>query len=72
MGLNSMTWFSERRSAPAEEIDQQDHNGEHQENVNEATERVRAHQTQQPQHQENYKNRPKHRSHLIGGIRLPK
>jgi hypothetical protein len=51
---------SERWSATCKKLDQEYYHGHHQENVDKSAQRVRAHESQQPQNQQNHKNRPKH------------
>ncbi len=47
-------------SPPAQQIDRQNHEREHHQNVNEASQSVRTHQSQQPKDQQYYENCPKH------------
>src|SRR6185437_5871275 len=51
---------SERWSASRKQLDQQYHYRHHQQNVDESAQCVRAHQSQQPQDQQNHENCPKH------------
>src|SRR4030042_2415996 len=48
------------RSSSLNDVDQHHDNGKHQQEVNEPSYRVTAHQPQQPQHYQYYSNRPQH------------
>jgi hypothetical protein len=45
----------------ADELENQRDHSQYQQNMNEPTERVAGHHSQQPQHQQNYEDCPKHR-----------
>jgi hypothetical protein len=47
-------------SSAADELDEQDDESQHQQDVDVGANRVETYQTYEPQHQENYKNCPKH------------
>jgi hypothetical protein len=49
-------------SAAGYQLDQQYHDRDYQKNVNEPAQGVRTNESEQPQNQENHKNRPKHKS----------
>ena len=49
------------RSSSLNDVDQHHDNGKHQQEVNEPSHRVTAHQPQQPQHYQYYSNRPQHK-----------
>src|ERR1051325_5486716 len=55
--------FMARRlnSSTGDEINNQHHDGEHEQDVNESTERVRTHQAEQPKHQQNNEYCPQHK-----------
>jgi len=44
----------------SDNVDKQHHQRQHQQDVNEPTDRVATDNAEQPQHQQDYKNRPKH------------
>ena len=50
-----------RQSSSLNDLDQHHDNGEHQQEVNEPSHRVTAHQPQQPQNRQDYSNRPQHK-----------
>jgi len=52
---NSSNW-----TASLDHADQDDNDGQQQQQVNEAAQRVRTHHTESPQYEQNYGDRPKH------------
>jgi hypothetical protein len=50
--------------SPGDQLDEKHNQRNDQQDVNEPTQRVAAHNTEQPQHQEDYKNCPKHCPYL--------
>ena len=50
------------RSASRYELENQGHDGQYQQDVNETTHRVAAHNSDEPQYKQNHKNCPKHMS----------
>jgi hypothetical protein len=48
------------RAAAGDELDEQNDQSQHQQDVNIGPDGVKAYETHQPQHQKNYKNRPEH------------
>jgi hypothetical protein len=47
-------------SSAADELEDQSDHRQNQQNVNESTQRVATHYSEQPEHQKDYKKRPKH------------
>jgi hypothetical protein len=60
----AVSQLSGQWSAPRHELKNQHDQRQNQQYVDESTQRVTAHQTKQPQYQEDYKYRPKHALHL--------
>jgi hypothetical protein len=52
--------FSDYRSPSADQLENQGDDRQNQQYVDESAHGIAAHNTQQPEHQQNYKNRPKH------------
>jgi hypothetical protein len=52
-------------SAAGQQVNHQHYDSEHQQQVDEATHRVTRYQSNQPQNQQNHKNRPKHFVYLL-------
>jgi hypothetical protein len=55
-----MWQVSDYRSPSADELENQGDDRQNQQYVDKSTHGVAAHNTQQPEHEQNYKNRPKH------------
>jgi hypothetical protein len=55
---------SDNRSAALDQLDQQNHQRKHQQNMDEPAKRIRTHESNRPQNEQDYKDRPKHRYHL--------
>jgi hypothetical protein len=64
MPITPIGFIGSECAASAEEVDDQDYNREHEQNVNESAQRVRADQTKQPEHQQYDKYCPKHNGFL--------
>jgi len=51
-------------STPADQVNDQNHDSDHQQDMDESAQRVRADQTKKPEHQQNDKDRPEHNNFL--------
>jgi hypothetical protein len=54
----------DHRPSPGDQLDEKHNQCNDQQDVNEPTQRIAAHNAQQPQNQEDYKDCPKHRPYL--------
>jgi hypothetical protein len=52
---------SNRRASATQKVDDQNHDRQHKQDVNESSQCVRTNQSEQPQHQKNHENCPKHK-----------